>query len=316
MEISSFTGKLLQKTNWYLRRIAEMSGKLRFRIDLLLEEQEIKKYGKPYYNGLSYKQIVPKDRRLVILANGPSLPEDIALLKKQGSLENTDFLMMNFSVSQNYYSEFKPKFYALADPMFFGEDYRIEKVKHMFCELNEKTTWDITLLLAYDVNEFIKFSGITNPRIHFQRIRHIVYPGNDEKKYIFYENGSSMPILGTVANMGLYAGIQYGYKQIELCGVDMSFFDGICINDNNEVCTIEKHYYDKEKYTLKPYRGVSNDKSMPLDQYINMVNYMVVSYRQLADYAKCKNVFVLNRTRKSMIDCYPRLIQTNPELFD
>lgn len=297
---------------FYIEKIIRI---LRFFLNIKRNKYLVKSKGKPYYWGLNYSPVVKPNKRLIVLANGPSLQEDISRLNKQGGTEDCDLLMMNFSASQDIFTEYKPKYYALADPMFFHEDYRIEKVRKVFKDIDEKVSWEMTLLLAEDVIDFLKFSGLRNPLLKFQRIQKGECPFDGNKKYEYYKKGLSMPPVGTVANMAVFAGIQYGYKQIELCGNDMSLLEGLCVNDKNETCTIYRYYYDKDAI-MKPCIDPFTGKPFRLDSYIDMVNKMIKSHRQLADYGNYMNVTIINRTRKSMMDCYTRLIVVHPELFN
>ena len=86
----------------------------------------------------------------------------------------------------------------------------------------------------------------------------------------------------------------------------MSFFEGLCVNEENETCTIEKHYYDNSSH-MKPYILHSTGKAIPLAMYIDMVGDMVKSHNDISEYGKWLGVSFLNRTYNSMLDCYPRL---------
>jgi len=214
--------------------------------------------------------------------------------------------MLNFSATQEIFDRVRPRYYALADPMFFAPDHRIEKVRKLFDALNSKVTWEMTLVITTNVKSFIRFSQISNPNIKFKRVYHVVSPGCKEERFQDYKNGDAVPFVGTVANLAVYLGIQLGYKDVELCGVDMSLFDGLCVNDKNETCTTDFHYYDGKK-VVKPYIDASTGRAMRLDNYIDMVLKMVRSHRELAEYGHWLNVRFLNRTRGSMLDCFPRM---------
>lgn len=268
--------------------------------------------GRPFYWGLKYKQRVADNKRLIILANGPSLNEDLGRLRKE-DLSNADFLMMNFSSDSELFQEFKPKYYCLADHMFFKKDYRYERVQKMFSALNSTLDWDMTLFIAYNIKVVQKFSGLNNPQIKYQRIFSLESKGPKVFQRWVCKCGYAIPGLGTVANMAAYIGIQYGYKQIEFCGNDMSFFDGICVNDDNIVCISMKHFYEKDAI-LKPIM-LDNIKKQSLESYVDMVLNMIKGHNRIAEYGGGLGVRFVNRTRKSMLDCYPRLIKESPEEF-
>lgn len=268
--------------------------------------------GKPFYWGLKYKPQVAPDRRLVILANGPSLNEDLERLRKE-DLSKTDFAMMNLSANSDLFEEFQPKFYCLADHAFFRHVKAIDQIRNFYSNLDRKLTWDMTLVLAYNVKTVMEFSGLSNPNIRYKRVYALESVGPKRFQEWICKRGHAIPGLGTVTNMAAFVGIQYGYKKIEFCGNDMSFFDGICVDDENHVCLYTRHFYDKAP-EKKPFM-IDDTTYQPLESYVDMVQRMIVSHNRIAKYGKALGVRFINRTRNSMLDCYPRLIKICPEAF-
>lgn len=284
-----------------------------FLFDILNGLLQILFSGSPFYWPLKYKLIVSPNQRLIVIANGPSLKEDLNRLEKE-DLSNTDFAMMNFSAITPLFLKLKPKYYCLADHAFFKPGYNEEKVRKSYQALEELVDWDLTLVVSYNAKVVKKYSELTNPHIKFQRVFAVSCDSFKNVLYRLYKKGLGNPSIGTVTNMAAFAGIQYGYKQIEFCGNDMSFFDGICVSDDNYPCVEMKHYYD-DKVTLKPMM-ISDTQHQTLRSYVEMVYRMIVSHNAIADYGKYMGVTFINRTRKSMLDCYPRLIKVHPEEFN
>lgn len=268
--------------------------------------------GKPYYWGLRYRKIVSPDRRLVILANGPSLNEDIELLKKE-DLSKTDFVMMNYSANSDLFEKLRPKFYCLADHAFFRPLKELDKISRLYFDIEKKLNWDMTMVLSYNVKVVKGFSKLTNPLIKFQRVFALDSVGPKKFQWWMCKHGFAIPGLGTVTNLAAFTGIQYGYKQIEFCGNDMSFFDGICVDDDNHPCTYTRHFYDKEP-EKRPVM-INDTTYQTLETYVDMVHKMIISHNKISEYGKHMGVKFINRTRNSMLDCYPRLIKLYPELI-
>lgn len=268
--------------------------------------------GKPFYWGLKYRSIVPPDRRLVILANGPSLNEDLERLRKE-DLSKTDFAMMNFSANSSLFKEFRPKFYCLADHAFFRPITALDQVRHLYACLDRELNWNMSLILSYNVKTVKDFAGLNNPNIKFQRVFALESVGPKRFQWWMCKRGHAIPGLGTVTNMAAFVGIQYGYKQIEFCGNDMSFFDGIYVDNDNHPCICIRHFYDKE--TEKAPVMIDERTHHTLETYVKMVQRMIISHNKIAEYGKAMGVKFVNRTRHSMLDCYPRLIKLHPEKF-
>jgi len=252
-----------------------------------------------------YKDRVAGNRKLTILANGPSLRKVLENYKENDLFDNSDYVVMNYFAHENVFRELKPKYYCLADPMFLIKDSRYEKVMALFKVLNEEVDWDMDLYIVFNKKKFLRFSGLNNPHIHICSINVSKFMGFGSFAHLLYRHNFAAPIMGTVANLCVYIGLNNGYKTINLFGVDMSFFEGICVDENNQLCSIIRHFYD-DKTELRPYIDQQTNQAMKLSKYIDMVNLMIKSHEVLASYALSLGANVVNRTENSMLDCYPR----------
>lgn len=269
--------------------------------------------GRPFYYVQHFKRQVHESRRLIILANGPSLKEDLKRLESE-NLNNVDYAMLNFSANSDEFLRYKPKYYVLADHVFFKKSGESDIIKDFYRNINEKVDWDMTIILSYNVAVVKQFANLSNPHIKYQRVFSIEGAGPRWFKNWCYKRGYAIPGLGTVTNLAAYSAIQYGYKYIEFCGNDMSLIDGLCVNDDNIPCMKISHYYDN-KEELRPLK-LSNGQFATLEFSIENVLRMVKAHNAIAEYGKYMGVHFVNRTRKSMLDCYPRLIKIHPEEFD
>ncbi|MDR2408396.1 MAG: hypothetical protein LBE13_09850 [Bacteroidales bacterium] len=243
---------------------------------------------------------------LVVLANGPSLSEIIPLLTTSDELKNTDYIVVNFFAFEDVFFQIKPKYYCLADPMFIKEDpHRKERVLKFFKILQNEIDWDISIYVP-DKNfcdKFLSYSQITNKYIHCIPLNNIEYRGYDFLRYFFYKKGLSMPAPQNVTIVAIYAGLNMNYSDVRLYGADHTFFDSICVNDQNQLCNRDKHFYDKE-VELKPI--INNGILWKVADYFLAMSIVFRSHDILNDYAKYLNAKIVNYTKGSMIDSYER----------
>jgi hypothetical protein len=242
---------------------------------------------------------------VAVLANGPSLKEVLPKLTTK-EFENIDFIAMNFFAFDDVFFQIKPKHYCLADPTFFQDSFKKEEVFKLFKIFQEKIDWDLTIYLPNKIsyNKFLLFSKLTNSYLHYIHLNAIEYRGYKSFRYFFYKTGLSMPRSQTVANMAIYVGINNGYGIINLYGVDHTFFDSLCINERNELCNKNAHFYGEAK--LKPLIRTDNYLNWKIADYLEAISYMFKSHDLLADYAKSLGVKIVNCTNISMIDSYER----------
>ena len=245
--------------------------------------------------------------KAVVLANGPSLKEIIPTLDKETRFLNVDYIVLNYFANQNVFFSIKPIHYCLSDPMFFINSNRTKEAKELYKILNEKVDWEMNLYIPKGrYKDFEKFSGLNNAKINVIQLNTIPYMGYEKFRHFFYRKGLAMPVIGTVANMAIFTGINLGYNSLDLYGVDHTFFDSLTVNSNNEACNRMKHFYNESEPELIPIRKVVGGKVFKVSEYIRSINLMFQSHDLLSIYAKRRSVKIKNLTKGSLIDSYDR----------
>lgn len=243
---------------------------------------------------------------LTLLANGPSLKEVLPQLLTE-KFKDTDFIVLNYFATSDIFTQIKPQHYCLADPMFFYPNHREQEVRNLYSILNRDVDWEMNLYIPQSQQKaFYGFANLKNPQIKVVPLNCVDYKGFECLRHYFYAWGLAMPPVNTVANMAIFIGINSGYKQINLYGVDHTFFDSLCINEKNELCNRDKHYYDNGEATLKPIIRNDNSCVWKISDYIFAIGNMFKSHDLLAAYAHLKDVRIVNCTKISMIDSYER----------
>ena len=268
---------------------------------------EIRSYGRSEFK----YSLENKGKEAYILANGPSLKEEVTSLIN-GKIKERDFLVVNAFSTTEYYSVFSPKYYCIADPRCFDEKNFSSCPKvtvKTFEKINNSTEWPMTLFVPLYGMAVIK-KYISNPLISIKGISTVLFGGIEFKKYQSYKKGHSVPSFVNITIMALYLIINMGYEKIHLYGVDHSFLAGLSIDDDNELCMFENHFYGREKHRLNIVRHgykwkISDfvyDKYLTFKEHENMRGY--------ADYL---GVEIINHTRDSWIDAYTRISQIEKE---
>lgn len=247
---------------------------------------------------------------LNLLANGPSLNVIIPQLNIDKEFCNVDFIVVNYFAFEDIFFVIKPKHYCLADPMFFGDSFRKDDVEKLFYILQNKVDWVLNLYIPKtQYGKFIEFSKIENKHIIIHPLNLIEYNGFESLRFFFYKKGLAMPRVQTVANMAIFVGINSGYSMINLYGVEHSFLDSLCVNERNQLCNRDKHFYDNGEAPLKPiYYTGSETYIWKIGDYLAAISQMFKSHDILSEYAKYVGAEIVNCTKGSMIDSYERRV--------
>ena len=249
-----------------------------------------------------------------ILVNGPSLKK--ALEEYDEGLHPFDehSFMVNLSPLDPRFFQIKPKHFLLSDPIFYQDfEQKKEQVRRMYDLLEEKVDWDMYLYIDFfhewENDKLIAYSRITNPKIHFVKLNRwhcseLYAP----IRHWLYKRGWFMPEDGTIANVAIYVALIEGYKEIELYGADHSMFLELAVNDQNELCSLDSHFYEDGKPKMHVLKNctTTEDKIFKVHEFLYIVYVMFNSHHLLRQFADYLGARVLNCTPGSMIDSYER----------
>ena len=253
-----------------------------------------------------------KDRKkpLMVLANGPSLNESLEKIIANKEYLNHDIATVNFMTNDERFYIIRPCYHVISDGMFYNVPSQQDRVEKFFNNLNNKINWKITLFASYEFwkdNEWKR--RITNDKVKVVPLHRQTPPWNAGKLTLFLaKKGLLGADFGSVLHHAINMGIMSGYKKVILYGSDHTFFDGLCVDNNNRVCKKTTHFYDDKPEEVKPVFHTWSGKDVPYTMSFFLYEYMRVFrgheiLRNVADYF---GVDIINKTPCSMIDSYKR----------
>jgi hypothetical protein len=249
-------------------------------------------------------------KKLVMLANGPSLVDVIKNWENNDNFEDVDFLAVNYFCHDKIFKEIQPKYYVLSDPQFFQNGSLLkEKVDRMYQTLNETVTWKMFLYIQYYARNINWSEKITNTHIKIIPFHSVLYTGYTLFRNWIFKHGLGNGLYGTVILNGEYIGINLGYKELYLYGVDHDFFNGLEVDEKNQVCTRITHFYN-DAPVLKPichYYMSGQETKYTLSEYLQEKASIFHGHEIMREYADYCSVKIYNCTKKSLIDAYERL---------
>lgn len=238
--------------------------------------------------------------KLIIMGNGPSLADNIRNDLKKLAAAKT--LAVNFAANAEEFTLLHPDFYLLADPHFFLGRKSDPNVEKLFTRFNEIVNWDMTLFVP--VGRSASSLGITNPHI---RIEHFNLVGVEGFRWLTsaaYSAGLGMPRPRNVLIPAIMIGIIMGFKEIYIIGADHSWIKTLDVNENNEVVSVQPHFYkdNNEEHS----RVTAVYKNVRLHEILMSFHVAFKAYHIIADYARKKGVEIYNSTPSSYIDAFTR----------
>ena len=242
----------------------------------------------------------PHKSILRILGNGNSLNE---MLDSFSDEDDIDYMVVNRHVLSDSYIQLKPNYYVLADPHFFTNSEGISILE----KIKEKTTWQLEIFLPYSKENKRKFFDFfqENTFITLTFYNMNEYYGPEEHRQFAYDHNLAMPSAQNVLVPSIYVGICINYNNIELFGVEHNWTKYLFVNDNNDVCLEDIHFYDKDKINYRVMKKATGSL-FKIHEALNMYARMFQSYWELQEIAKQKEISIINYTPNSFIDAFNR----------
>lgn len=238
------------------------------------------------------------NKPLLILANGPSLNK---IFEQHGqSLTKFSTMAVNFAANSPQFKEIKPDFYILVDPHFFIDKGQDENVDRLWENLNA-AKWNLTVLVPR------KFLGCKRVKSLKQRVESINAIGAEGFGWftkIVYSAKMAMPRPRNVLIPAIMSGIWLGFHQIVIVGADHSWMKTISVNDNNEIISIQPHFYKESKQ--EEIRVRHEYQGYRLHEIVGSFAVAFKSYHDIASFAAAKGISIINSTPESFIDAFPR----------
>ncbi|MDE6046763.1 MAG: hypothetical protein K2G10_05645 [Alistipes sp.] len=245
---------------------------------------------------------------ILLLANGPSLAEELPRLIDNRAHIRHDVLVVNYFAEDERFTTVRPKYYVLSDPTFFRRRCDWERVERLYATLNERVAWPMTLYVQYyNPDKFDYRAVLPNPLIRIVPFHTQVYRGFRALEFPCYRRGWGSGNFGSVIQNGEFIALRLGYKVLHLYGVDHTFFEGFCVDENNRVCMRRTYFYHTEP-ELKPLMLTSEEPPRPytVHAYLAEKSELFRGHEVLRDYAASIGARIVNCTRGSMIDAYER----------
>lgn len=258
------------------------------------------------YPKRSYRFVYRKgtDTTIRVLANGSSLSKHI---EKFDYKDGCDYFVVNFFALSPYFETIRPSKYILADDLFWMEDDHsgtFEKRNKLYEQLLT-VSWRMELFVPLrgykkgTIQTFLK----TNDNIKVIPYYANLFNGFKNLKYWLYKHDYATPLNQNVIIPELFISINSGYRKIELYGADFSWTEDLRVNEKNEICRIDKHFYEKgETMEYKPIKA-----KVTIDQYFLTKAKMFFSCREIQDYAIMMRCDIKNMNPHSYIDAFRKI---------
>lgn len=249
---------------------------------------------------VSFAPAALEGKPLIIMGNGPSLADVIRTYGRQ--LAGSVTMALNFAANAGEFTEIRPDFYLIADPHFFEGRENDPNVGRLFSRLNSEVSWPMTLYVPVGHTPYSL--GITNGFITVETFNFVGAEGFGRFERALYDRGLAMPRPRNVLVPAIMTAIRAGFHDIYLAGADHGWLTTLSVNDENEVVSIQPHFYkdndEEKKRVTSVYRNVR------LHDILLSFHLAFKSYHSVEAYARGLDCRIYNSTPGSFIDAFAR----------
>lgn len=238
---------------------------------------------------------IHKGERCFILGNGPSLKEvDFSLLKKEY------VFTVNQLARRADYCELSANYHLWSDFNFFDESNVTEEL--VLCMKAVNTSGNrVQCFFPADVKNFLDEHGISKEvDCNYFKLRTNFYEGFNEK----IDFTKFTPCLSTVVHYAILLAVYMGFSEIYLLGVDttqimVQIKSFLMENDEND------YSYEVTKSEKKRMEKLLEQHS--LESYAHSFWHLLLTYRNLNEYCKRRDIKLINCSKITTIDSIPRV---------
>ncbi|MGC8823930.1 MAG: hypothetical protein ACP5PZ_04955 [Bacteroidales bacterium] len=224
-------------------------------------------------------------------------------------LEHNPVLCVNGFALSSVYEKIKPAYYVLADGAFWADELP-DKTRNFVDSTLEaiatKTQWPMILFVPVSgVSAFKRKKSVlfTHPNILIQPYNDTVLRGFKCLVHACLRRNLGILSQQNVLIPSIILAINMRYKRVIILGADHSWHRNLFVNNENQVCLIDEHFYDEGK---NPVPLMIGSRPSRLHEQFESIAKTLRIYWEITDYAQKYKAIVINASEVSFIDAFPR----------
>jgi hypothetical protein len=243
-----------------------------------------------------------------ILGNGPSLKEN--MLNDLELLKIKELFVVNDFARSKYFEILKPHYYVLLDPSYWDTNTYKELLDDCILVLNtisDKTNWPMHLIVPHEAcrSELLQNIFSKNKSITIIIFNSTSVTGFRWFRFFSFRNYLGIPPVNNVVGACIFIAINMQFREINLLGTDHSWTQDLVVNDKNQVCCVNPHFFDEEDGHYFPHKTVAG-VYYTMHRLLRDYALMFEGYHMLKSYSEYRKVRIFNRCKKSFIDAFER----------
>lgn len=237
-------------------------------------------------------------RGVVVMGNGPSLGNVIE--DERDKLLRYDLLAVNFFANTPVFRDLRPKYYVIADPLFFMGETQ-SNMSELWRNLRS-VDWKMTLFVPARCRKSVLAGLPANVKV--SKFNFVGTEGFACLCDALCSLRLAMPRPRNVLIPSIMCSLWMGYKDIYVVGADHSWTKTLEVEDDNTVVSVQPHFYRDGAEENERVRSLY--KNIRLHELMYSFYVAFKSYFDVDRYARKKGARIINATKGSFIDAFER----------
>jgi hypothetical protein len=211
-----------------------------------------------------------------------------------------------FALSPSY-TDLKPGYCVLLDPVLWQDDH--EHSNKLIDAIIQSTTWELHLLVPQKAKNAAFVKRIRQHKhIKINFFNYTVFKGFTRIAHLLYSRNLAMPQCQNVLVATLFLGLNMHFKKIFLVGADHNWHENLHLNEANQLCLKDSHFYDNENkigYRLF-YKDTQHTQTFTMHEIMHTFSKVFYGHEQIKKYADYCEAAIYNASEMSFIDSFER----------
>lgn len=246
-------------------------------------------------SGAVFKKWRPCKKKVLIIANGPSLNHIDISRFLNGAYDIA--CVNNYPFQHKEFWTIKPRYLILVDPVYYKERPGTADIKNKLIAALEQVSWELLIVAPYGSGLDVK-----NQHIRYEWIGRDHIAGAEVlKKYRFSLYKKRILHMGhiNVVIAALYYFITNGAGKIYIAGLDMTEYKCLTVDENNDIWVESVHSYGTEWKRFMDYGILQRGE---LYKLLEMYALMFREFHEVSEYAKEMKAQIVNLNPESQVD--------------
>lgn len=274
----------------------------------------------PFRLVLPRKKLDVKDKKILLIANGPTLEKDLERINLK---DYDEICMVNAASNSALFEKLQPSLYFIQDKYWFSQHEQLSpKARDTGISINKKLEWDMTLcfpgryaeqkvLLGELANEHVNFFPLANDGRFFtfsqlfqQDEVHFSTGFERLLQFLIWDLGLNSIHKTGIASTVIFEHMTGGAQRIDIVGLNMSMANDLSLSEAGSQQFRPSHFYGRNsEYTGHTDLADFGGGTMA-GAYLSIATKFA-TFDLLAEYAKRKKCTVTNLSSRTLLDSFP-----------